>query len=369
MARNESENDRGRWGPEEDRDAQDERGERRWRDRSRGELWHGRDREQGYSGGMGSWSDEPRQDRWGTRYQHSPEDEGGRRGDQRGSGREDLERGERGWGGNRRDDWRGPERGDEWRQWSRNDDRDDREWSGSQGHRWSRHMANWGEGAGTERYRGQEGGWGGYGSYDRDVSRRGDRYGDRERETRPEWERERRDRQEVGRGWDQAAALEDQRRRGLHAGRGPRNYQRSDERIHEEIIQRLTDHPDIDATDIEVEVKNGEVTLRGTVDERNARYLAEDLADRVWGARDVHNEIRVQRLSTGLSSGAAAFHSGSNSNPALTAPGGRMPETGRHQTQEGSNAGEDQPQSGEHRENVSSGDQGLRSGSLTGSKR
>ena len=76
-------------------------------------------------------------------------------------------------------------------------------------------------------------------------------------------------------------------------GRGPKNYRRSDERIREEVNERLTDHPRIDATDIEVQVENGEVTLDGTVADRNQKRLAEDIADDCRGVIDVHNRLRM----------------------------------------------------------------------------
>jgi hypothetical protein len=82
-------------------------------------------------------------------------------------------------------------------------------------------------------------------------------------------------------------------RRGPHAGRGPRNYRRSDESIREEICEDLTAHPDIDASEIEVSVEGGEVMLTGTVDDRDARWLAEELAEEVSGVRAVYNELRV----------------------------------------------------------------------------
>jgi len=82
---------------------------------------------------------------------------------------------------------------------------------------------------------------------------------------------------------------------GRHYGRGPKNYQRSDERICEEINEHLTYHHDIDATDIDVQVQNGEVTLTGTVTDRRQKRLAEDCAEQVRGVRDVHNRIRVQQ--------------------------------------------------------------------------
>jgi BON domain len=81
---------------------------------------------------------------------------------------------------------------------------------------------------------------------------------------------------------------------GPHAGRGPKNYRRPDERIREDINDRLTESPEVDATEIEVRVENGEVTLTGIVDSRHAKRIAEDLAENVAGVKDVHNQIRVQ---------------------------------------------------------------------------
>jgi hypothetical protein len=81
---------------------------------------------------------------------------------------------------------------------------------------------------------------------------------------------------------------------GPHAGRGPRGYQRTDERIREEINERLTAHGLIDATEVECRVATGEVTLTGFVDSRAAKRAAEDLAEEVYGVREVHNELRVR---------------------------------------------------------------------------
>jgi hypothetical protein len=84
---------------------------------------------------------------------------------------------------------------------------------------------------------------------------------------------------------------------GSFAGRGPRNYQRSDERIREEVNERLTDDHRVDASDIEVEVRNGEVILRGRVDERRDKRAAEEVVENLPGVRDVRNELRVERSS------------------------------------------------------------------------
>jgi hypothetical protein len=81
---------------------------------------------------------------------------------------------------------------------------------------------------------------------------------------------------------------------GPHAGRGPRGYQRSDDRIREEVNDRLTADGFVDATDIETTVANGEVTLTGYVDSRAAKRAAEDIAEDIYGVRDVHNQLRVR---------------------------------------------------------------------------
>lgn len=77
-----------------------------------------------------------------------------------------------------------------------------------------------------------------------------------------------------------------------HIGRGPRNYVRADGRIAEEVNDRLTDDPLVDASDVTVTVAGGEVTLSGTVDSRPARRRAEDLAWAVPGVTQVQNNIR-----------------------------------------------------------------------------
>lgn len=82
---------------------------------------------------------------------------------------------------------------------------------------------------------------------------------------------------------------------GRYAGRGPRNYQRSDDRIREDVNERLTADARIDASDIDVHVQNGEVTLTGTVDERRTRRLAEEIIEDLPGVRDVRNDLRVNK--------------------------------------------------------------------------
>jgi osmotically-inducible protein OsmY len=94
-----------------------------------------------------------------------------------------------------------------------------------------------------------------------------------------------------------------------HRGRGPKGYQRSDERIREDVNDRLTDDPHIDASEIEVMVASREVTLSGTVPSRFEKRHAEDIAESVSGVTHVQNNLRVQQsgdtgMGSGLSSGS-----------------------------------------------------------------
>jgi hypothetical protein len=81
---------------------------------------------------------------------------------------------------------------------------------------------------------------------------------------------------------------------GPFVGRGPRGYKRSEERIREEINERLTAHGLVDASDIDVQFKEGELTLVGFVDSREAKRAAEDAVDDVPGVREVHNHLRIR---------------------------------------------------------------------------
>jgi hypothetical protein len=78
-----------------------------------------------------------------------------------------------------------------------------------------------------------------------------------------------------------------------YRGVGPKNYKRSDERIRELVCDKFCDDPHLDASGLEVEVKNGEVILSGTVEHRHAKRLAEDLAESISGVTHIENRIRV----------------------------------------------------------------------------
>ncbi len=153
---------------------------------------------------------------------------------------------------------------------------------------------------------------------------------------------ERHDRSNYGSGpgntrfGNDATASRGEVRRGEHQGRGPRGYQRSDDRIREDISERLTDDAMIDASEIEVAVQNREVTLTGTVRDRNEKRRAEDIAESVTGVAHVQNNLRIGQKQGGHATGTEAGDAGAaTGNPGIgtaggaagTAPGGRT--TGR----------------------------------------
>jgi len=86
---------------------------------------------------------------------------------------------------------------------------------------------------------------------------------------------------------------EDKRRSGEHRGKGPKDYQRSSDRIREDVSDRLSDDSYVDASEIEVRVTGNEVILAGTVDSKEAKRRAEDIAESVSGVANVQNQLRV----------------------------------------------------------------------------
>jgi hypothetical protein len=82
---------------------------------------------------------------------------------------------------------------------------------------------------------------------------------------------------------------------GGFAGRGPKDYKRTDERVREDVCDRLSQDDEVDASDISVRVENGEVTLEGTTETRRQKHRAEEIAADVAGVSDVHNNVRVRK--------------------------------------------------------------------------
>ena len=186
------------------------------------------------------------------------------------------------------DDLRHPGREREWRQFE--DWQQPRRY-GSAEHEW---QSSRGRGRGSyERYGAYE---------DREPQRFG--YGQEDRPPRS-WGRRRGD----GGGYGYAGGERGfGGERGDYTGRGPKNYRRSDQRIQEEVCDRLTSDPHVDASEIQVGVKDGEVTLEGTVAERHMKRLAEDCVETVSGVSQVHNRLRVEPSDAQRSQGTQSQH-------------------------------------------------------------
>jgi hypothetical protein len=73
----------------------------------------------------------------------------------------------------------------------------------------------------------------------------------------------------------------------------------------EDVNDRLSDDYYLDASEIEVMVQSAEVVLTGTVNSRNDKRRAEDLAESVSGVKNVENRLRVGQ-SQGTSTSTAA---------------------------------------------------------------
>jgi hypothetical protein len=108
---------------------------------------------------------------------------------------------------------------------------------------------------------------------------------------------------EPGRGeWRGGEQREDERSFGERikegfrkiTGKGPKGYRRSDERIREDVSERIA-RSGIEAADVEVRVESGEVTLLGYVIYREDKRRLEDLAEDVFGVEEVHNQLRMRR--------------------------------------------------------------------------
>lgn len=80
---------------------------------------------------------------------------------------------------------------------------------------------------------------------------------------------------------------------GAFKGKGPKNYVRADANIFEDACLALTDHPDIDATNVEVRVAEGRVELKGSVPTTDMKRLAEEEVQFLKGVRSVSNELQI----------------------------------------------------------------------------
>jgi osmotically-inducible protein OsmY len=272
-------------------------------DRSSGRVFGERDSGAGYNAprGEGRYTSRPDEDRYGRGGWQDPDYEGvspamrrgdyetGYRSNPRFRGQDDT-RGGRYYGDDGRsrlyrEEWQGDRHGAEGRRFG----------SYEADQRWEREMRR-PSARGT--YSGGTGGYDyerGYGDGGRSESR-GEGFEDRAREAGDFFRRTGR---RISNWFSDVAGDGDYDRprdegyRGAR-GLGPKGYKRSDERISDDIHQRLADDAWLDATHINVAVSGGEVTLSGTVDSREAKHRAERIVEDLSGVTHVQNNIRVQ---------------------------------------------------------------------------
>jgi osmotically-inducible protein OsmY len=321
---------------------------------NRDRIWQDRDQHQGGQGHRGSWQ--------------GGEDYGqGERGQHQGS--EDQQ--SRGSWGEGRESYGGWQSGGQGQQpggeWSRMGRYGEEGWQGGQGSQGGG-MGRWGQGGnyrmdrdygqsgsrggfgggsfgggyegqgigrpyvGESIYGGSRGGYGGssyggssYGSsgYGRGSSSSGGSYGQQQGE-RGFWDRAS---DEVS-SWLGDDDARRRRERDEHRGRGPKGYTRSDERIREDVNDRLTDDGWLDASDIEVQVSSAEVTLTGHVNSREEKRRAEDIVEAVSGVKHVQNNLRVKDRMSASSQGSTTQFGSAGSGTSGTSQSGSSGSTG-----------------------------------------
>ncbi len=92
----------------------------------------------------------------------------------------------------------------------------------------------------------------------------------------------------------------EQRQEGPQFEGDGRHLHRKDPWIQEDVRNALLNQAEIDATEIEVAVKDGVVTLSGNVENRLAKKIAETAAEKCLGVVEVKNDLKISLLSRGL---------------------------------------------------------------------
>jgi hypothetical protein len=90
----------------------------------------------------------------------------------------------------------------------------------------------------------------------------------------------------------------------------------------------------VDASEISVSVKEGEVVLEGTVADRYLKHRAEDIVESVSGVRDVENHLRtrknfIQELGDKLTGDDELEHHGHSGSGTRNSPSAPAPRSSR----------------------------------------
>jgi len=67
----------------------------------------------------------------------------------------------------------------------------------------------------------------------------------------------------------------------------------SDDKIYDQVRQKLANDPDVKGAGFKVTVKSGAVTLEGNVHDEHAKDKAEKIAKKVKGVTSVTNQLKL----------------------------------------------------------------------------
>jgi hypothetical protein len=85
----------------------------------------------------------------------------------------------------------------------------------------------------------------------------------------------------------------DLKRRPVNVGRGPKDWKLTDERLKEKVCDVLMHSHDVDPSHFEVIVKDKVVFLKGSIESKGMKRVAEDLVESIPGVEDVFTELKI----------------------------------------------------------------------------
>ena len=72
----------------------------------------------------------------------------------------------------------------------------------------------------------------------------------------------------------------------------------SDDTIYNDVIRRLAGDPDVKGASFQVDVKDGVVTVKGTVEKTKFKEKAEKIIRHTKGVKSVNNQIEVKLVGS-----------------------------------------------------------------------
>ncbi|MBX3387824.1 MAG: BON domain-containing protein [Phycisphaeraceae bacterium] len=104
-------------------------------------------------------------------------------------------------------------------------------------------------------------------------------------------------------------------------GKAPKNYRKSDDRVRDDVSERLVDDG-YDCSEVDVNCKDGIVTLSGECCDRDTKHGMERSASDVHGVKDVDNQLRMKHRDSSEDSGSKNRSSAESSGAGLSSGSG-----------------------------------------------